>query len=97
MGFPYFPMVFLWFSHGFPMVYGFPMVFLWFSNGFPMGFPWFSYVPGQARERPRGDAGSGCSPRAGSPLLPSTQGGDGGWGMGMGRLMMNDDYIMMIS
>ena len=52
-----FPMVFLWFSNGFPMVpmvfqwfpYGFPMVFLWFpygfpwfSNGFPMVFLWFS-------------------------------------------------------
>ena len=40
-GFP----IFLWFSYGFPMVfrfsYGFPMVFLWFSD-FPMVFLWFS-------------------------------------------------------
>ena len=39
-----FPMLFLWFSYGFPMVfqfsYGFPMVFLWFSS-FPMVFLWF--------------------------------------------------------
>ena len=37
--------VFLWFSHGFPMVfpYGFPMVLGWFSYGFPMVFPWFSH------------------------------------------------------
>ena len=39
----HFPMVFLWFSYGFPMFsYGFPMVFLWFSYSFPMfsyGFP----------------------------------------------------------
>ena len=43
----HFPRVFLWFSHGFPMVsYGFlwfPMVFPWFSHGFPMVFPWFSH------------------------------------------------------
>ena len=50
-----FPIVFLWFSHGFPMVflcfpmfsYAFPMfscAFLWFSYGFPMVFLWFSYV-----------------------------------------------------
>ena len=31
----HFPMVFLWFSYGFP-------VFLWFSYGFPV-FLWFSY------------------------------------------------------
>ena len=35
-----FPMVFLWFSYGFPMVFhGFPsfsIVFPWFSHGFPM-------------------------------------------------------------
>ena len=45
----HFPMVFLWFSCGFPMVFllnhHFPMVFLWFSPfsyGFPMVFLWFS-------------------------------------------------------
>ena len=31
----HFPMVFLWFSRGFPME--FP-IFPWFSHGFPMGF-----------------------------------------------------------
>ena len=41
----HFPMVFPWFSHGFPMFFhGFPMVFPWFSHGFPMFFPWFSHV-----------------------------------------------------
>ena len=51
-----FPMVFLWFSYGFRMVFpwvsnvfpwfsnGFPMVFTWFSHGFPMVFQWFSHV-----------------------------------------------------
>ena len=42
-----FPMVFLWFSSGFPLVsYGFPLVFLWFPMvflWFPMVFLWFSY------------------------------------------------------
>merc|ERR1712173_154138 len=40
MGFV-FPMVFLWFSYGFPN--GFPMVFRWFSYGFSMVFLWFSF------------------------------------------------------
>ena len=38
----HFPMVFPWFSHGFPNVfpfsYGFPIIFPWFSH-FPMVFP----------------------------------------------------------
>ena len=41
-----FPMVFPWFSHGFPIflsfLSGFPMVFPWFSH-FPIGFVWFSH------------------------------------------------------
>ena len=45
----HFPMVFLWFSYGFPMVYlgflWFSMVFLWFSYGFPVVFLWFLSLP----------------------------------------------------
>ena len=44
--FPWFdwcPMLFLWFSYGFPMIFllnhHFPMVFLWFPYGIPIGFP----------------------------------------------------------
>ena len=57
-----FPMVFLWFSYGFP-------IFPWFSYGFPMVFLWFSGTLSQPLPR-SGDAAQPLV-AAPSPSSPS--------------------------